>query len=241
MRNFKNLALIAIALSFSLSLFHIGYCDDYYTGLGTSNLEVGIYEPYNVMQNKTYQIYVARLDNTGNVNITLPILISGTFTSGNTTIPLPNSIKINFIGKKEYSHSPVAYPFFLLPKDQVQVWLNVTLQEVGNYSLHFETDTQIQTPPNYSGPLSVINGKFNAKLTCIGKPSPSPTFSLIIDPTIVGMGIGGTILVIIIIIAIRHRRKLEQKKQQPLKGEPTEEQKKLEDMVPEFYKQEKPQ
>ena len=238
MNKVVTVVCLALALSF-FAMLPVSH-STYYCNIGTSNMEVGVYEPVKLQANKTYQFYIARIDSLEitNLNMTVQIKTNLTFTNNDQTIHNYNLPTMSFLGKREYTYQPVAYPFFLEPNDQVQVWLNISLPNAGNYTFQFNTDVQPILPINYTGPISVNNGKFNAKLTCIGKLSP--TSSLIIDPAILGMGIGGAILVIIIIIAIRHRR-LEHKKQEPLKEEPTEEQKKLEDMVPEFYKQEKPQ
>lgn len=153
-------------------------------------------EPLTVQANKPYQLYVARLDNTGNVNLTIKIKTNVTFISDGTTLQNPNFTKINFLGEKEYTREPVEYPFFLVPLDQVQVWLNVTLTEPGNYTFTFETDSKPQLPEGVTTPISVTNGKFNAKLIA-ESPVPFTLFGLSLTH-VVAFGAGSVLLTLVV-------------------------------------------
>ena len=200
----KQLGLVALALALLFFLLPISNAQ-YFSGLGTHNLEQGVNEPLTVETDRAYQFYVARLDNTGNINMTIKIKTNVKFIDANGTIQNPNSTKISFVGKKEYTSEPVEYPFFLNPDMQLQVWLNVTLNEPGNYTFSFETDSEPQIPAGYTGSLSVSNGKFNAKLMAI-TPSPPYDYTPILTIGLLG-GIMG-----IQILTVRHFRKKSKKK-----------------------------
>ena len=206
--------LVSVALVLTLFFLLPIVNAQYYSGLGTHNLEKGVNQPLTVEANKSYQLYVARLDNTGNVNLTILIKTDVTFTNDGTTIKNPNFTKISFIGKNEYTLNQIDYPFFLTPDMQLQVWLNVTLNEPGNYTFNFETDSEPQLPEGYTGPISVSNGKFNAKLTA---ESPKP-FTIFGFPAthVVGVGLGTALLTVITLYALIHHIR---KKAQTVKPE----------------------
>jgi len=199
----KRLVSVALALALFFVLLPIVNAQ-YYGGLGTHNLEQGVNEPLTVETDRAYQFYVARLDNTGNINMTIKIKTDIKFIGTNgSTIQNPNQTKISFVGKKEYTSEPVEYPFFLMPDMQLQVWLNTTLTEPGNYTFSFETDSEPQIPAGYTGSLSVSNGKFNAKLMAITPPPYDYT------PILIGL-LGG--IVGVQILTVQYFRKKSKRK-----------------------------
>jgi len=199
----KQLGLVALALALLFFLLPISNAQ-YFSGLGTHNLEQGVNEPLTVETDRAYQFYVARLDNTGNINMTIKIKTDIKFIGTNgSTIQNPNWTKISFVGKKEYTSEPVEYPFFLMPDMQLQVWLNTTLTEPGNYTFSFETDSEPQIPHGYTGSLSVSNGKFNAKLMAITPPPYDYT------PILIGL-LGG--IVGVQILTVQYFRKKSKRK-----------------------------
>ena len=207
----KSKIALFLALAFSFFVLSPGNAfGTYYCSIGTSNLEVGVHEPITLEGNKTYQFYVARIDSVGNLNLsdrihnlnmTVSIKTNITFTNNETTLTNMNLTTMNFIGKREYTHEDVPYPFFLVIGDQVQVWLNISLFQIGNYTFTFEAETHPIFPVNYTGPISLNNAKFNAKLTVEG----SKPFMLFGYPAtqVVSIGLGITVLTAILTYTLR--------------------------------------
>ena len=208
MKKATIIVFLALTLSFfgSMPISHALY----YCNIGRSNMEVGVHEQVIVEANKTYEFYVARIDSVGNLNMTdrvnnlnmtVSIKTNITFADNETTLKNVNLTTMNFIGKREYTYEQVPYPFFLVIGDQVQVWLNISLPKVGNYSFLFETDVQPIFPFNHTGPTSLNNEKFDAKLVCVTPASSASMFGY--PPILLSIGLGIPVLTAILAYALR--------------------------------------
>ena len=148
-------------------LFLVAACgaSDYYTGLGTSNLERGVHEPFTLEIDMLTQVQIAQVINTGTVDLSMKIKAHVTFTDGNETLTDPTECTLTFYGVEEYTRNFMEYPFLLKPENPVNIWTNVTCKRVGNYTFTFNWDVTPVMPADFpsGSSLSTPGGKATAK------------------------------------------------------------------------------
>lgn len=197
-----------VMLAFLVLAFAISTCqaEDYHTGLGTSNFEVGIHAFKTLEISKPAQFEIAMIQNTGTVNLTINIIAKVTFT-GEKVLQNPDFFESNYYGKELYTNIQVEHPFFIVPNQQVRIFANVTLGRIGTYEIQFNWQVQTHIPYDHAGrSLSTPGGKATAKLVC-GNP---PTLLILGLPLAYTVGIASIVIAIPTILAswlIFRRRK----------------------------------